>query len=546
MDDQTKRGQTPFAQKGSDPFWVLVSDPLAEAGLRLLQEDHAIQVDVKLKLPPAELKQLIGQYDALVVRSGTQVTREVIEAAVKLKVIGRAGAGLDNVDVETASKRGIIVMNAAGGNTIATAEHAFALLLSVARNVPQACASLKAGKWDRTRYQGVELYRKTLGVVGLGRIGKEVARRAAAFGMQVIAFDPFLSPDRIRELEVEPVALPDLLKRSDYLTVHTPMTHETRGLIGDAQFALMKNGVRVVNCARGGIIDEPALARAIKAGIVAGAALDVFVEEPPPAGHELLALPQVIVTPHLGASTEEAQLSVAVDIAAGVRDALLGRGIRNAVNVPSMDPEQLKLLAPYLRLVEALGLLQAQLAEGHVQEVRLRYVGELVKYDLAPLTLAFLKGLLTPSLQETVNYVNAALLAKERGIKVIESKSTQSEDFANLLSTEIRTDAGASRVDGSCVTRRDSRIVRIHEFFVEAIPAGPMVLIQTLDTPGFIGRIGTILGQRGINIARMTFGRTKPGGEALNVFNVDQPVPEDVVRQLKAVPHVTAVRVVTL
>ena len=437
-------------------------------------------------------------------------------------------------------------MNAPAGNTISTAEHTMSMILALSRNIPQACASLKGGKWDRTKYQGVELYRKTLGVVGLGRIGREVARRAAAFGMQVIAFDPFLSPDRIRELEVEPVALPDLLKRIDYLTVHTPMTAETRGLIGDAQFALMRKGARIVNCARGGIIDEHALARAIKHGIVAGAALDVFVEEPPPPGHELLALPQVIVTPHLGASTEEAQLSVAVDIAAGVRDALLGRGIRNAVNVPSMDPEQLKQLEPYLRLVEAMGLLQAQLAEGHVQEVRLRYIGELVKYDLAPLTLAFLKGLLTPSLQETVNYVNAALLAKERGIKVIESKSTQSEDFANLLSTEIRTDAGASRVDGSCVTRRDPRIVRIQEFPVEVIPAGHLVMVRSQDAPGFIGRVGTILGQHRINIARMTFGRTAPGGEALNVFNVDQPVPAHVVRDLPRLPRDTTVGVIKL
>ncbi|MBI4227266.1 MAG: ACT domain-containing protein, partial [Candidatus Omnitrophica bacterium] len=302
----------------------------------------------------------------------------------------------------------------------------------------------------------------------------------------------------------------------------------------------------VVNCARGGIIDEAALARAIKGGIVAGAALDVFVEEPPPPTHELLALPQVVVTPHLGASTEEAQLSVAVDIAVAVRDALLGRGIRNAVNVPSMDPELLKLLEPSLRLSEALGGLQAQLTDGHVQEVKIRYVGDLVKHDLAALTIAFLKGLLTPSLQETVNYVNAALLAKERGIKVIESKSTQSEDFANLISTEIRTEAGVSRVDGSCVTRRDPRIVRIQDFTVEAIPHGPMVMIQTQDTPGFIGKVGTILGAHRINIARMTFGRTRPGGEALNLFNVDQPVPPAVVQELKAVPHVTAVRVIKL
>lgn len=527
-------------------FRVLVSDPLAEQGVKLLQEENGIQVDVKLKLPPAELQKVIADYDALVVRSGTQVTREVIAAAPKLKVIGRAGAGLDNVDVEAASQRGVIVMNAAGGNTIATAEHAFTLLLSVARNVPQACASLKGGKWERTKYQGVELYRKTLGVIGLGRIGREVAKRAAAFGMRVIAFDPFLSPDRIRELEVEPVALPDLLKQIDYLTVHTPLSEETKGLIGDAQFTLMKKGVRVVNCARGGIIDEAALARAIKAGIVAGAALDVFVEEPPPAGHELVAMPQVVATPHLGASTEEAQLSVAVDIAIAVRDALMGRGIRNAVNVPSMDAELLKLLEPHLRLIEALGAMQAQLTEGHVQEVKIRYVGDLTKYDLAALTIAFLKGLLTPSLQETVNYVNAALLAKERGIKVIESKSTQSEDFANLISTEIKTDQRISTVEGSCVTRRDPRIVRIQDFTVEAIPQGHMVMIRTQDTPGFIGKVGTILGAHKINIARMTFGRTKAGGEALNVFNVDQPVPAAVVQELKAVPRVTDVRVIKL
>ena len=528
------------------PFRVLVSDPLAAQGLALLQEDHAITVDVKIKIPPAELKALIKDYDALVIRSGTQVTREVIEAATKLKVIGRAGAGLDNVDVEAASKRGIIVMNAAGGNTISTAEHTFALLMSLARNTPQACASLKSGKWERTKYQGVELYRKTLGIIGLGRIGREVARRAAAFGMQVIACDPFLAPDKIRELEVEPAEFADLLRRADYLTVHTPMTDETRHMISDKEFALMKKGVRIVNCARGGIVEEAALVKAIKSGVVAGAALDVFEDEPPPATHELLRLPQVIVTPHLGASTEEAQLSVAVDIALGVRDALLGRGIRNAVNVPSIDAELAKILEPYLKLVEALGSLQAQLAEGHVQEVRIRYVGELVKHDLATLTLVFVKGLLTPSLQETVNYVNAALLARERGIKVIESKVAQSEDFANLIATEVRTERGVTQIDGSFLTRRDPRIVRINEFYVEALPYGHMVIIRTQDRPGFIGTVGTILGAHGINIARMTFGRTQPGGEALNVFNVDGPIPPAVVKELKATPHVTDVRLVKL
>lgn len=527
-------------------YRVLVSDPLAEPGLKILSEDHAIAVDVKLKLPPAELKALIKAYDALVVRSGTQVTREVIEAATRLKVIGRAGAGLDNVDVEAASKRGIIVMNAAGGNTIATAEHAFALLLSVARTIPQAHASLKRGRWERTQYQGVELYRKTLGVIGLGRIGKEVAGRALAFGMQVIAFDPFLSPDRIRELAVESVELPELLARADYITIHTPLTDETRHLLGAKALALVKPGVRIINCARGGIVDEAALAQAIIQGRVGGAALDVFEQEPPPATHALLALDQVVVTPHLGASTEEAQRSVAVEIAEAVRDALLGRGIRNAVNVPSLDPEMLARLEPYLRLAEAQGLLQAQLAEGHLEEVRLRYVGELVQYEVAPLTLAFIKGLLTPSLAETVNYVNAALLARERGIKVIESKSTQSEDFATLIATEVRTDHGPIEVDGALFTRRDPRIVKIQAFDVEALPHGHMVIVRNLDKPGFIGRIASIFGTHGINIARMTFGRTRPGGEALTVFNVDAPVPPAVVAELKGAPHVTDVRVVKL
>ncbi|MBI4313452.1 MAG: phosphoglycerate dehydrogenase [Candidatus Omnitrophica bacterium] len=515
-------------------YRVLISDALSEQGVKILREDKSIQVDVKLKLPPAELKKIIVDYDALIVRSGTQVTADLIDSAKKLKVIGRAGAGLDNVDVEAASKRGIIVMNAAGGNTVSTAEHAFSLMMSMSRNIPQACASLKGGKWERTKYQGVELYRKTLGIIGLGRIGKEVAKRAMAFGMQVIAFDPFLSLGKIQEMEIEPASLPEILKRADYITVHTPMTDETRHMISDKEFAMMKKGVRIINCARGGIIEEQALIRAIKAGTVAAASLDVFEEEPPQASLELLKMDQVVVTPHLGASTEEAQLSVAVDIAAGVRDALLGRGIRNAVNVPSVDGELYKILEPYLRLAEALGSTQAQMTEGHMQEVRVRYVGDLVKYELAPLTLSFIKGLLTPSLQETVNYVNAAILARERGIKVIESKSTESEDFATLISTEVRTDRAKLRVDGAFVTRRDPRIVRIDEFYVEALPHGQMVIIRTKDQPGFIGKIGTILGANGVNIGRMTFGRTRAGGEALNVFNVDGLVTPEVLKKIKA------------
>jgi len=525
---------------------ILVTDPLAEEGIRLMQAENQVKVDVKPKMPAEELLKVIGDYDGLVVRSGTQVTQEVLAKAKKLKVIGRAGAGLDNVDVEAASQQGIVVMNAAGGNTISTAEHTMAMILALARNVPQAGASLKAGKWERTTFMGTELYGKHLGILGMGKVGSEVAKRALAFGMRLLVYDPYLSPEKTRELDAEPVGSPEeLYKRADFITVHVPLTNETRGMIGTKEIALMKKGVRLVNCARGGIIDEKALVAAVKSKQVAGAAVDVFEQEPP-ADRELVDLPNVIVTPHLGASTEEAQFNVAREIAVSVRDFLLGRGVRNAVNVPSVDPEVYKLLEPYLKLVEKIGLMQGQLVEGHLKQVQIRYVGELVRLDVALLTVSFLKGLLTPALQESVNYVNAARIAKERGIQVVETKATEAEDFANLIATTAETDKGKTEVHGTLFTRSDPRIVHVNGFYVDAVPEGAMVIIRNQDKPGMVGRIGTVLGSKGINIGWMTLGRPRPGGDALVVLNVDQMVPTEVLNDLRQVPSVLYVKQIKL
>ncbi len=530
----------------SETLRILVTDPLAEEGIQLMQSANQVKVDVKTKLSPEELLKVIGEYDGLVVRSGTQVTGELLEKAVKLKVIGRAGAGLDNVDVEAASKRGVIVMNAAGGNTISTAEHTMSMIVALSRNIPQATASVKRGEWNRSAFMGVELYGKFLGIIGLGRIGAEVAKRALAFGMRILASDPHLSEEKVRELDVEPVnTLEELLKRADFITVHTPLTEETRNLIGEREFALMKKGVRIINCARGGVISERALVQAIHSGKVAGAALDVFEQEPP-TYRELIDLPQVIATPHLGASTEEAQKNVAKEIAVSVRDCLLGLGIRNAVNVPSVDSEVLKLIQPYIRLAERMGTLQTQITEGRLKEVRICYAGDLTRFELAPATQAFIKGLLTPILQETVNYVNASVIAKERGIKVIESKSAEAQDFANLILAVVETDRMKSEVQGTLFTRSEPRIVQIDDFRVEAIPSGWVLVVRNVDQPGMVGQFGTILGSHRINIGWMNFGRNRQGGEALMAFNVDQPIPQDVVEKIRRLPGVLDVKLIKL
>lgn len=524
---------------------ILVSDPLSEEGLKILREVKEFQVDVKTDLKPEALKEAIKDYDALIVRSATKATKEIINAAEKLKVIGRAGVGLDNVDLGAATQKGIIVMNTPGGNTISTCEHAMSLILALSRNISQADHSTKAGEWKRSKFMGVEVYGKTLGIVGLGRIGTEVAKRALSFGMKIIAYDPYLSREKAEELGIELVELKELFKRSDYITVHAPLTEETRHIISDKEFDLMKKGVRIINCARGGIIDEQALARALAAKKVAAAALDVFENEPP-KDSPLLKLENLVATPHLGASTEEAQVNVAIEIAEAVRDALLGGAIRNAANYPCLEPEVCKVLKPYINLGEKLGLFSGQLIEGRLSEVKIEYAGEISRMDCAPLTLALVKGLLTPILQDTVNFVNALSLTKERGIKINETKSSQSEEFANLISIEVKTDKDTHRISGTLFTNREMRIVKLDGFYLEATPQGLMLVIHNLDKPGVIGGLGALLGKHKINIAAMTFGREKPGGEAISVLNIDSLLSADLLAQVKKLENISAVKMIKL
>lgn len=525
---------------------ILVSDPLSDEGLKILKEVKEFQVDVKTDLKPDQLKEIIKDYEALIVRSATKVTKDIVSAADKLKVIGRAGVGLDNVDLEAATQKGIIVMNTPGGNTISTAEHTMSMILALSRNIPQAAASMKKGEWKRSKFMGVELYGKALGVVGLGRIGKEVAKRALSFGMKILAYDPFLSKEVAENLGVEVVELKDLFERADYITVHVPLTEETKYSISTKQIATMKKGVRIINCARGGIVDEAALIKAIKEGKVAGAAMDVFEAEPLSPENELLKLDNVILTPHLGASTEEAQVNVAIEVAEIVRDALLGRGIRNAANYPCVEAEVCKFLDPYINLADKLGIFSSQLVEGRFEELNITYGGDIVQYDLAPLTMALVKGMLFPILKETVNFINATSLAKERGIRIKESKSSREEEFVNLIQLEIKTDKETRKIYGTLSSNKQPRIVKIDSYYVEASPEGQMIMLQNWDKPGIIGNLGSILGKHNINIAAMSFGREKQGGKAISVLNVDSPVPADVLDKIKKTENILEVKLISI
>lgn len=526
-------------------FKVLISDSLSKEAVEILEKEKEFKVDVNTKLTPEELKKAIKDYDALLVRSATKVTKDVINSADKLKIVGRAGVGLDNVDVDAASKKGIIVVNTPGGNTISTAEHTFSMMLALSRTIPQADSSMKRGEWERKKFMGVELYGKALGIVGLGRIGTEVAKRALSFGMRVMAFDPYLSSDKAKDLGIELVDIQTIIKESDYITVHTPLTDDTRHMISDKEFGMMKKGVRIINCARGGIIDEGALVKAIEAGKVAGAAFDVYEEEPP-KDSKLIKLDKVVLTPHLGASTEEAQTNVAIDVANTVRDALLGRGVKNAVNAPYVDPEIGKVIDPYLKLIEKMGSIQAQLVEGHIKKVKIKYVGDILKYDLAPFTVALMKGMLTPILQETVNFVNALVIAKDRGISIAETKTAEIRDFASFILVEVETDKMKYSLSGTLFTNVDPRIVRINDFYVDAVPEGNMLFIQNDDVPGIIGQIGTILGRNKINIAGMSFGRDEKGGRAVSVLNVDSVVPKEVLDEMRKAKNIKEVKQVKL
>ncbi|MFH0826406.1 MAG: phosphoglycerate dehydrogenase [Candidatus Omnitrophota bacterium] len=525
---------------------ILVSDPLSEEGLKILKDRKEFQVDVKTDLKPDALKEAIKDYDALVVRSATKVTKDVLSQAAKLKVIGRAGVGLDNVDLEAATQKGIIVMNTPGGNTISTAEHTMSLILALSRNIPQADVSTKKGEWERSKFMGVELYGKVLGIVGFGRIGSEVARRALSFGMKVLAFDPFLSREVAQGIGVELVELKEALEKCDYITVHTPLTEETKHMISAKEFAMMKKGVRVVNCARGGIIDELALVEAIKEGKVAGAALDVFEKEPLAADSPLLQVDNIILTPHLGASTEEAQVNVAVEVAQIVADALLGKGIRNAANYPCLEPEVCKIIEPYINLAEKLGAFGSQLAEGRLLQLNISYSGDFIQHDLTAVTLALVKGVLSPILQETVNFINAVALAKERGIKINESKTSQEGEFVTLIQLEVKTDKETRKISGTLASNKQPRIVKIDGCYVEMMPLGEVVFIQNWDKPGIIGNLGSLLGKHNINIASMTFGREKPGAKAISVLNVDSPVSAEIADKIKKLENILAVKVIKL
>lgn len=524
---------------------IFVADDVNEGGLAPLRE-AGFEVDKRTGLKGDELAEAIASADGLVVRSETKVSAQLLDAAARLRVIGRAGVGVDNIDVPAATQRGVVVMNAPDGNTMTTAEHAIALLLALARRVPQGDASLKAGRWERKKFVGVELRGKTLGVVGLGRIGRVVASRALGFEMRVVAFDPFVVPEQLREQGVEIASLEEVCARADFVTVHTPLTPETRGIIGAREFARMKQGVRVINCARGGLVDERALYEAIKDGRVAGAALDVFEEEPPPADHPLLSLEEVVATPHLGASTKEAQEGVAVIVAEQMRDFFLTGAVRGAVNTPTVGAQELKALEPYINLAECLGRFQSQLVDEPVRGVEIEYAGEAAGLDAAPVTRAFLAGLLR-NMSARVNVVNSMLIAEERGISVKVSQRHGAGETREPLRTRVLTGAGARTVAGALFGRdSDGRITEIDGFRIEAVPAGNMLLTRNSDVPGVIGRVGTILGDRGVNISRFHLGRRERGGEAMAVIETDAPLDDATLEELRTLDAIIYARQIVL
>ncbi len=519
---------------------VLVSDKLADAGIEMFNKADGIDLDVKLGLAPEELTAIIGDYEALVIRSATKVTKETINAASRLKVIGRAGIGLDNVDIPAATKRGIVVMNTPEGNIVTTAEHTIAMMLALSRKIPQGTASLKGGLWEKKKLQGKEIFNKILGVIGHGRIGSIVADRANGLKMQVIVHDPYANREFIERAGFELVSFEELCKRSDYITIHVPKMKETIGLINKEAFDQMKPGVMLINCARGGIVNEKDLAEALESGQVGGAALDVFETEPP--GHSpLFKFDNVICTPHLGASTVEAQTNVAVAVAEQIIRYLQTETIINAVNVPSVTGELLAKLRPYLTLAERMGCLQAQLAKGAMKAVTIKYSGNFLGLDMTPVTAAALKGLLTPFMKDEVNFVNAPVIAKERGIKIMESRSMETEDFTNMITIEARTAEESNTVSGTIFGKHDARIVRINTFRLEVIPEGHLLLIQNVDQPGAIGSIGTVLGKHSVNIARMHVGQDKDGGRNVIFLDTDTPTPPEALEELRALPLIKSV-----
>jgi len=514
-----------------DKFRVLISDPLSEQGIHQLLDAQDVIVEQKTALSPDELLEIIEQYDALLVRSQTQVTAEVIHAAKKLKVIGRAGVGVDNIDINAATAAGIVVINAPDGNTISTAEHSFAMLMAVARNIPQAHKKLVDGAWDRKSFQDVELHNKTLGIIGMGRIGSEVAKRAKAFQMNVIGYDPYLTDERAQKLGVTNGTVDDIVTKADFITVHTPLMKETKHLLNAKQFAKMKPTTRVINCARGGIIDEKALLHALDNGLIAAAALDVYEEEPP-VNNPLIGHPRVVTTPHLGASTVEAQENVAIDVSEELLKALRNQTFKNAVNLPTVDAHLMERVQPFFSLSEKLGQFLAQLTIGALQEVKITYSGELSEMSTSPLTRTILKGLLAYRLGAEVNYINAPYLAKMRDISVTEEKSTISRGFTNLITVTLRSNLETRTIAGTRLNGFGDRIVKIDQSTIDVQPQGYLLYVQHHDCPGLIGYLCSVLGQNGVNIATMQVGRKDVGGDAIMMLTVDKPLSTELLDEL--------------
>lgn len=524
---------------------ILLLDPLSASGMERLRSEEGFEVHLKPQLSYERLKREIAQYDAVVVRSSTRMTAEILNEAKKLKIICRAGVGIDNIELGAATKRGVIVMNAPEANIITAAEHTIALLLALSRCIPLASQSVKEGSWDRKRFVGVEVYGKNLGIVGLGRIGRAVWKRARAFEMNLIGFDPYISAEAAETLGLVLVDFQELIERSDFISLHVPRTEETYHLIGAREFAKMKDGVRIINCARGGIIDEAALYEAIISGKVAGAALDVFQTEPPITS-DLLSLDRVICTPHIGGATYEAQDRISSFVAEQLIGFLKRSEIKNAVNLPPIDAENYSRIKPYLELAEKLGNFLVQLTEGGIRGIKVKCSGEIVEGGLKAIAAAAVKGALFSFVEGAMNFVNARLLAADRGIKIEETFSRSPQNYSNLIEVEIVAEKNSASAAGTLFSKRDARIIRLEEYRLEAVPEGDMIVFSNADVPGLIGKVGTILGQCGANIGGMHLGRDAPRGKALCILNVDTPIPDCALDKIMALPEIFSAKKVKM
>ncbi len=525
---------------------ILISDKLSEDGISVF-EKAGFTIDHLPEITQEEIAECIGDYSAWVIRSRSRATAEIIERAGKLRVIGRAGVGVDNVDTAAATHKGIIVMNTPGGNTISTAEHTVSMMFALARKIPAAVASMREGKWDKKSFMGVEFRGKTIGVMGLGRIGQEVVKRLRGFDAHIVGYDPYIPHDRMHQLGIEPLTVDEICQRADFITVHTPLTPETKDLIGADQFNMMKKTARVVNCARGGIINEDALVEALRANRIAGAALDVFNEEPLAADHPLRTLDNAIVTPHIAASTVEAQENVAIQVAEQIVDLLKGGAVRNALNVPSVDPEILTVLTPYLHLAEKLGKFIAQYHRGRIVRLTVLYAGSILEYPLAPITTSVAIGFLSRFSDTPLNFVNAGPILKDRGIQLDETRQGESHEYANLITVEVEDEDGnTQKVSGTLFTENHPRIVILKDKHFNAVPEGHLIVLENDDIPGIIGAVGTVLGKHQLNIGQMTWGRKKSDNVAMTIINVDTPVPEPCLKELRELPHVKAVETIEL